>query len=133
MTIYKAEFDSFGNLIKSLKNSKEGKDMKISEAFPSASGFLTKEDVAKKDFPKALTVSRVEVKTVGKKEVLKINLFFKEIVQKLRLNKKNAFDISELVGSQETDDWVDEKLCIYIDETVTRGTETVGGMRVKAV
>lgn len=105
--------------------------MKISEAFPSASGYLDKELVAKKDFPKVVTISRVETKLVGKKQNMKINVYFKEIVARMRLNKKNAFSIAEILGSEDTDDWADGELSIYIDKDVTRGTDVVGGIRIK--
>jgi hypothetical protein len=73
--------------------------------------------------------SEVEVTNEGKKET-KLCLHFKELDKPWILNKTNAKAIAQVLGSFETEDWVGQRITIYVAMVESFGKQTEG-IRVK--
>lgn len=103
--------------------------MNINSAFKS--NYLKHSDLNGKRV--MVTMERVEVETVGqgKDAEEKPVLYFKGHERGLVLNKTNALSISEIVGSEETDQWTGHKIVLHQDKTMF-GTKMVDCIRVMA-
>lgn len=103
--------------------------MKTSEL--TASKYLKKDDFPE---PRILTVKdvtkeNVSLPTQPKKE--RGVMFFRELEKGMVLNTTNLKRAEKALGSDDTDDWVGKKICVYFDENVEFGGELVGGLRVR--
>jgi hypothetical protein len=67
----------------------------------------------------------------GRKEPCRVARF-KEDVKPMILNKKNCKTISKLYNSDEMEKWSNARIQLYFDQSVKFGSETVGGVRVRA-
>jgi hypothetical protein len=100
--------------------------MKIGEAFPGE--FLRKEDGG---WPRKFTISHIEREMkVG--DDIKPVVFFTGEERGLVLNKTTSGQITEICGSDETDDWTFREVVVYVDPDVMFGGKKVGGLRVRA-
>lgn len=95
------------------------KDMNINSAFKS--NYLKHTDLAGKRV--IVTMERVEIETVGQGQEAeeKPVLYFKGHDRGLVLNKTNAYSISEIVGSEETDEWAGHRIVLHPDKTMYGG------------
>ena len=59
-------------------------------------------------------------------------LYLKETERLLMLNKVNRDTLTRLFGDAK-EDFIGEKICIYIDHNVRFGRDTVDGLRIRAV
>jgi hypothetical protein len=48
------------------------------------------------------------------------------------LNRTNGDSITEITGTDETDDWAGRAIVLYVDRNVMMGGKRVGGIRVTA-
>ena len=101
--------------------------MKIGAAFPSA--YLKKEDLG--DRHVAVTIERVEIEKVSDDEEKPI-LYFRGHEKGIVLNRINSDAITEIVGTDETDDWNGHRVVLYVDRNVQMKGKRVGGIRVMA-
>jgi len=104
--------------------------VRIGAAFPSK--YLKKEDIG--DMRVIVTMGKVEVETVGQGSDSedKPVLYFQGHDKGMALNKVNADAITEIVGTDETDDWAGHRICLYVDKNVMMSGKRVGGIRVMA-
>lgn len=104
--------------------------VKIGSAFPS--NYLKHEDLNGRHV--AVTIERVVVETVGQGEdkETKPVLYFRNGSKGMTLNKTNAETITELLGTDETDEWIGKRVVLYHDKNVMFGGKKVGGIRIMA-
>lgn len=88
--------------------------MNINGAFPSQ--YLKAADLSKAT---VVTIASVEVEEIG--DDTKPVLHFKGSDKGLVLNKTNANIISEVLGTEETDEWIGKKISIYPTKTEFQG------------
>lgn len=89
--------------------------MNINTAFPSK--YLKSTDLQGRRA--TVEINSVEMQTIGKDE--KLVLYFKDKSKGLVLNKTNAITISEIVGSEDTDNWPGVMVVIYPTKTDFQG------------
>lgn len=88
--------------------------MNINDAFPSE--YLKAADLTKAT---VFTIASVTIETLG--EDKKPVLHFKGTDKALALNKTNAAIICEVLGTEETEDWVGKRISIYPTKTEYQG------------
>src|SRR5262249_33315590 len=93
--------------------------------------FLAKTDVGDGLVVTILDVTKENIASPGQPPEERVLLTLKG-VKPMTLNSTNARQISKIVGSQESDDWVGKKIELYNDEDVEFGGKTIGGLRVRA-
>ena len=98
--------------------------MKISEVFHGEN--LKAEDLRGKEVVVTIAGWALMDFDDGKK----IQLRFDESDRTLIVNKTNATTISELFGSDDTDDWTGGRICLFVDKTDFNGRR-VDCIRVK--
>jgi hypothetical protein len=99
----------------------------INDAFPS--NYLKASDL--KGAQPTVTIERVEFEPVGREREMKPILYFVGKEKGMVLNKTNASKVASLVGSTETDDWADFRICLFATH-VEFGGEQVEAIRIKA-
>lgn len=102
---------------------------KISEMLPS--NYLKQAD-----FPEdyVVTVRKVEKKNIamdGKPADFKWLAHFAEFEKPMVLNSTNIQLMAKACESDDTDDWLDKQVIVYVDENVSFGGELVGGLRIR--
>lgn len=102
--------------------------MKMTDAFPSQ--WLAASDIP--DDGLQVTIDGYDVQVIGqeRKEKKPILHFRERDVKSLILNKTNAKTISQIVGSEEFDDWVGHKITLVPREVEFQG-DTVWAIRVQ--
>lgn len=104
--------------------------MNVNEAFSSK--YIRHSDLNGKRI--AVIIARVAVETVGqgtdarKKPVL----YFQGKDKGLALNKTNAFTVSKIIGSPDTDHWTGHKIVLFPDTTLFQG-QMVDCVRITAM
>lgn len=101
--------------------------MKTSEL--KQSKYLKKEDCG--DDGILVTIAGIKQENVameGKPDDLKWVMQFQEC-KPMVLNGTNSQLIEKSLGSDETDDWIGQKIVLFHDENVSFGGELVGGIR----
>lgn len=93
--------------------------MKTSEAYPSK--YLTAEDLNGEDV--ALTIKAVDLETIGQgaKAEQKLVISFRGAKKQFVVNKTNAKTITNVLGSEETDDWIGQRITIGPREVEYQG------------
>ena len=88
------------------------------------------------DLPRPLTVTIAgcfpETVGHGKDAQEKPVLRFRELDQRLVLNKANSDHLTLIFGSEEGDDWIGKRIELYNDPSVSFG-EHRGGIRIRKV
>jgi hypothetical protein len=104
--------------------------MRTGAAFPSKN--LKQEDIGDKHV--RVVMARVVVETVGQgdDQEQKPVLYFKGHDKGLVLNRTNADTITDIVGTDEMDDWGGKAIVLYVDRNVMMGGKRVGGIRITA-
>ena len=103
--------------------------MKIGAAFGS---YLKQEHIGEKHV--LVTIKNVAIENVGDegKPENKPVVYFERGSMGMVLNKTNADSITEILGTDETDEWAGGRIVLYVDKTVMFGGKRVGGIRVAA-
>jgi hypothetical protein len=89
--------------------------MKIGEAFPGQ--YLKAQDLGNARVP--VTIDRVEMEDIGGDH--KAVLYFQGKEKGLVLNKTNSSTITELAGTDETDDWRGTRVILFKTRTEYQG------------
>lgn len=113
-----------------INSTRKGHDMpKIGQMLPSK--FLKKEDL---DGPTLATVAGVQQQDVGTQDApdTKWTMTFEELEKPLVLNSTNIQLAAQALGSDDTDDWIGQKLVLYVDPNVSYAGKIVGGIRIRA-
>jgi hypothetical protein len=98
--------------------------MKLSDAYPSR--FLRASDLNGRTA--TVTIESAEFEKFGSEKERKIVLSFVGKDKQLILNKTNANTIAELLHSEETDDWINQRITLCARETEFQGGD---GARVE--
>jgi hypothetical protein len=84
-----------------------------------------------------VTISATEAETFKDQETGKerdaIVLFFKELEQGVVASRTTLESLAELLGSDETDEWIGKSVVLYNDLNVTFKGKRTGGIRFRAV
>lgn len=99
----------------------------INDAFPS--NYLKASDI--RGAEPVVTIDHVAYEPVGRQKQMKAVIYFKGKEKGLVLNKTNATKITQLAGSDMTEDWDGVRIKLYATDTEFGG-ETVECIRVKA-
>lgn len=101
--------------------------MKLSEAYPSK--YLTAEEL---DNDVTVTISDVDCEEIGQgaQKSRKLVLSFQGKKKKFVVNKTNAKTIADVLGTDETDDWIGQRITIGPTEVEFQG-EMVNSIRVR--
>ena len=83
--------------------------------------------------PMVVTISSVEEQLVGKNgdEERKPVCRFEELDQGLVLNSTTTRQLIELLASDESDDWIGERVTIFNDPNVSYAGRQTGGLRFR--
>lgn len=104
--------------------------MHINEVYTSSSGFLKPEDITK---PTVVTIAGVELSerdyNDGKGVRKQLVATFEGTDKKWGINFTNAQKIAELIGSDDSDDWVGTSIKLFV-EKVKVGNDMKPGIRV---
>lgn len=99
----------------------------INDAFPS--NYLKASDI--KGAEPIVLIDHVAFEPVGRQREMKAVIYFKGKEKGLVLNKTNATKITQLAGTDMTEDWDGVKVRLYATETEYAG-DTVECIRIKA-
>jgi hypothetical protein len=99
----------------------------INDAFPS--NYLKASDLG--GGQPIVTIDRVEFEAVGREKEMKPIVYFVGKDKGIVLNKTNARNIANLVGSSETDEWSGFRIKLFATNVEFQG-ETVEAIRIKA-
>lgn len=103
--------------------------MKIGAAFKGK--YLKQDHIGDKYV--AVTISEVSVEEIdgddGSKEKKPV-LHFHGKEMGMVLNKTNADILTEMLGTDETDEWLGHKIVLFVDKSVMFGGKRVGGIRI---
>lgn len=101
--------------------------MKLNEAYPSK--YLTAEEL---DADVTVTISDVDLEDIGQgaQKSRKLILSFQGKKKKFVLNKTNAKTIADVLGTDETDEWIGQRITIGPTEVEFQG-EMVNSIRVR--
>ena len=98
--------------------------MNINQAFPS--NYLRAADLNGKT--PTMTITEVKLETVG--DDRKLVVYFKGTDKGLVLNKTNANSISDILGSEDTDDWAGKRIMLITAKVEYQG-KRVPAIRVE--
>lgn len=99
----------------------------INDAFPS--NYLKASDI--RNVEPVVTIDHVAFEPVGKTKEMKAVVYFKGKDKGVILNKTNATKITQLAGSDQTEDWEGVRIKLFAT-TTEFGGETVECIRIKA-
>jgi hypothetical protein len=93
--------------------------MKLGDAYPSK--YLTAEDLDGKDV--TLTIDSIELEEIGQgaDKSKKLVIGFRGKKKQFVVNKTNANTIAKVLGSDDTDDWIDQRITIGPREVEFQG------------
>lgn len=80
------------------------------------------------------TVARVEQKNVARDDETPENkwvVYFAEFEKAMVLNTTNINGLAKACNSDDTDDWPNKEVVVYVDPNVGYGGKTTGGLRIK--
>jgi hypothetical protein len=89
--------------------TKEGAPMNIHDDFPSK--YLKADDLKGKRLP--VVIEGFDHEKIGKEKEEQPILYFKKQKKGLVLNKTNSLAIEEVLGTAETDEWINKKIVLY--------------------
>ena len=102
---------------------------KISEM--RSSKFLKKDDVGEGTICIIQGVSQENVAKDGAEQELKWCLHFTNLDKPMVLNATNLQLLEKFLGSDDTDDWINKKIILYDDPSISFAGKLTGGIRVR--
>ena len=90
--------------------------------------YLQKEDITE---PVIATISSAKEESLDENERPKLVLYFAEFEKGLVCNVTNITMLIDVLGSDDTDDWIDRRAILYVDKSVMFAGKRVGGIRVR--
>lgn len=104
--------------------------MNVNDAFSSK--YIKHSDLNGKRI--AVTIARVAVEKVGQGQDARQKpvLYFQGKEKGLALNKTNAFTVSKIIGSPDTDHWTGHRIVLFPDTTLFQG-QMVDCVRIAAM
>ena len=95
------------------------------------SKFLKQDDVGRGRLVRVKACEQYDVSMQDKDTEMKWCLLFQELDKPLVLNTTNILIMEEIVGSDNTDDWIGAVVVLYADPTVMYKGERRGGLRIR--
>lgn len=95
------------------------------------SKFLKKEEVEPAVLATIARISKANVAKEGADPEYKWTMAFEELDKPMVLNSTNLQMIAVICGSEDSDDWVGQKVVLYNDPNVSFGGKITGGIRVR--
>ena len=96
------------------------------------SRFLTQKDIERPVIVTITGCKEVNVAKEGAEPDDKWALLFREFEKPMVLNSTNGQIIAAITGSEESDNWIGQKIVLYVDPNVCFGNKLVGGIRCRA-
>lgn len=103
---------------------------KISEMLPSS--YLKQTDFDEAGF--IVTVATITHKNIARAdeaEEMKWIVHFQEFEKGMVLNSTNIQALAKACGSDDTDNWMNKQVVVYVDPNVSFGGQVKGGLRIK--
>jgi len=104
--------------------------MNVSEL--TNSKFLKQDDVPQPQLVTIKAVSKENVSPPNQPSKMRGVMYFEELTKPMVLNKTNLNRCQQAFRSGDTDDWVGQKIVVFVDNEVEYGGEIVGGLRLRA-
>jgi hypothetical protein len=98
------------------------------------SKYMKKEDLV--EGAAIVTIVSIEQKNVAMDDQpveLKWTARLAEFRKPLVLNPTNLQLLAKIIGSDDSDDWINKRVVLYVDDNVSFGGKIVGGLRVRAI
>lgn len=98
----------------------------------TSSKYLKQDDIGD---GKLVTIAGFKKENVGQEgepAEHKWTVTFEELDKPLVLNATNIQLAEKACGSDDTDDWIGQKIVLYVDPNVSYGGKLVGGIRIRA-
>lgn len=92
--------------------------------------YLQKEEIP--DSGATVRIRGAKEETLEETERNKLILYFDDLEKGLVCNITNINVLIDVLGSDETDDWMGREVELYVDHGVMFGGKRVGGIRVRA-
>jgi hypothetical protein len=102
----------------------------INEMLPSK--YLKKEDA---EPPVLVTIARFDKQDVAMENTepdFKYIMYFEELDKGMVLNRTNIQIAAQVCKSENTDDWIGQKIVLYNDANIQYQGKFVGGIRIRA-
>lgn len=96
------------------------------------SKYLRKEDIDGEVIVTVQKIGQANVALDDQPEQLKWMVKFREFKKPMVLNSTNIQLLEKACGSDDTDNWIDKEVILYVDDNVSFGGKLVGGIRVKS-
>lgn len=96
------------------------------------SRFLNQKDIERPVIVTITDCKELNVAMEGDEEDYRWVLVFHELKKPLVLNITNGNIIASITGSEESSDWIGQKIVLYVDPNVSFGSKLVGGIRCRA-
>lgn len=97
----------------------------------TSSKYLKQDDIGEGKLVTIAGFKRENVAQEGETPENKWTMTFEELEKPLVLNATNLQLCERACGSDETDDWIGQKIVLYVDPNVSFGGKIVGGIRVR--
>jgi hypothetical protein len=102
---------------------------KLGDCFPG--NWLKSSDLGDDDHVVTIKDVRQEMVGQGKDQQLKLVMEFEELARGLILNKTNATTISKVLDSDNTDDWIGQRVILWVNPEVQFAGDLVSAIRVR--
>src|SRR5689334_6768650 len=96
------------------------------------SKYLKQDDVGDGKLVTVKSLKRQNIARDDEEPEFKYIMHFEEIDKPLVMNATNIQLCARACGSEETDEWVGQKIVLYTDPNVSYGGKLVGGIRIRA-
>ena len=93
--------------------------------------YLRKEDIPSPVNTSILWIKKEVVTARGKSPETRMVLYFDGLKKGLVLNTTNGDTLAELTGTEDTAEWSDLPVQLWVDPDVTYGGKKIGGIRVR--
>jgi hypothetical protein len=93
--------------------------------------YLKKEDIPSPVDTSILWIKEEEVTTPGKGTEKRFVLYFDGQKKGLVLNTANGETLEEITGTDDTEEWADTPVQLWVDPEVTYAGKKIGGIRIR--
>lgn len=96
------------------------------------SKYLKQSDVDEEALVTIVKVGRANIAKENDEPEYKWLIKFKEFQKPMVLNSTNIKRLARACNSEDTDEWTDRQVILYVDHDVEFAGQVVGGLRIKA-
>lgn len=116
--------------VESYETEERNRMAKIGEMIDSK--YLKQTDVEDEITVTVVKVGKANVARKGDEPEYKWLVRFKEFEKPMVLNSTNIKRLAKACDSEDTDEWTDKQVVLYVDPDVEFGGNIVGGLRIRA-